>query len=229
MVALVCEETAVVVTVKVAVVAPARTVTLAGTVALVVLDERLMAEPPVGAGAPRVTVPVDGLPPVTVVGETETPVKDDELIVRLAVAVTRPWLADRALAEIVAVVVDETADVVTVKVALVAPEATVTVAGTVALVEFDESWITVPPVGAAALIVTVPVELPPPATVVGERVKAVGTRMFRTALAKPEKIIWPQPVTKSHPVPAFEVLPLGNVPFEPEVMSLNTVELPLNE
>ena len=67
-VALVAAETAVVVTVKVAVVAPAATVTDAGTVALVLLELRLTTEPPVGAAADSVTVPVLDAPPATDVG-----------------------------------------------------------------------------------------------------------------------------------------------------------------
>ena len=61
--------TAVVVTVKVPEVAPAATVTLAGTVATdVLLLERVTTAPPVGAGPLRVTVPVEEVPPVTLVG-----------------------------------------------------------------------------------------------------------------------------------------------------------------
>ena len=131
--------TAVVVTVKVAVVAPAATVTVGGTVALPVLDVRLIDVPPVGAGAPRVTVPVEGEPPVTVAGERETAVSDAELIVRFALTVTSPRLgfAERALAEMEAICVELTAVVVTVNVAVVAPALTVTVEGTVAAVELD--------------------------------------------------------------------------------------------
>ena len=74
--------TAVVVAVKVAVVAPESTVTLAGTVATaVLLLERVTRAPPVGAGPLRVTVPVTGFPPVTLAGfrataESVVPVPD---------------------------------------------------------------------------------------------------------------------------------------------------------
>jgi len=64
--------TAVVVTVKVAVVAPAATGTLAGTVAAALLLDRVTVSPPVGAALPKVTVPVDEVPPVTEVGFSVT-------------------------------------------------------------------------------------------------------------------------------------------------------------
>ena len=61
--------TAVVFTVNVALLAPAVTVTVDGTVAVDVLPlEREMTAPPVGAGPLSVTVPVEGDPPVTLVG-----------------------------------------------------------------------------------------------------------------------------------------------------------------
>jgi hypothetical protein len=66
-----------------------------------------------------------------------------------------------------------TVDVVTVKVRLVAPAATVTVVGTVAAVELSDSETTAPPEGAAALSLTVPVEDAPPTTVVGLNVSDV--------------------------------------------------------
>ena len=59
----------------------------------------------------------------------------------------------------------------TVKVAVFAPAATVTVAGTVALAELEVSATTDPPVGAAELRVTVAVEVKPPVTLVGDNVK----------------------------------------------------------
>ena len=61
--------TALELTVNVALLAPAATVTLAGTVAAAVLSlERETAAPPLGAGPLRVTVPVEGDPPVTLIG-----------------------------------------------------------------------------------------------------------------------------------------------------------------
>src|SRR5207245_8254058 len=69
--------TALVVTAKVALVAPAATVTLAGTVAAtVLLLESVTAAPPAGAAPLRVTVPVEELPPVTLVGLSATDDKD---------------------------------------------------------------------------------------------------------------------------------------------------------
>jgi hypothetical protein len=60
--------TAVVVTVNVAVVAPAGTVTLAGTVADALLLVSVTTVPPEGAGPFSVTVPVEEVPPFTLDG-----------------------------------------------------------------------------------------------------------------------------------------------------------------
>ena len=60
--------TALVFTGKVALVAPAGTVTLAETVAATLLLERETTAPPLGAGPLSVTVPVEGVPPVTLDG-----------------------------------------------------------------------------------------------------------------------------------------------------------------
>ena len=69
--------TALVVTVNMAVVDPAETVTLAGTCAAVVLLlDRETVAPPVGAAPLSVTVPVDEVPPVTLVGFRDTEDKD---------------------------------------------------------------------------------------------------------------------------------------------------------
>src|SRR5437773_12457823 len=62
-------DTGLVLTVKLGLVPFPATVTLAGTVAtLVLLLERATTAPPLGAGALSVTVPVEELPPVTLVG-----------------------------------------------------------------------------------------------------------------------------------------------------------------
>ena len=62
--------TALVPTLKLALVAPAATVTLAGTEAAALLSESVTCAPPAGAGPFRVTVPVAELPPVTLAGLT---------------------------------------------------------------------------------------------------------------------------------------------------------------
>ncbi len=70
-------------------------------------------------------------------------------------------------AEMLAEVEVVTEVVVIVKFALVAPADTVTLAGVAAALELSERVTIAPPLGAAALNVTVPVEEFPPVTVVG--------------------------------------------------------------
>jgi hypothetical protein len=65
---------------------------------------------------------------------------------------------------IAALVTEVTAAVVMVKVAVLAPAATITVLGTVTDAEPLDRLITVPPAGATPVRVTVPVELVPPTT-----------------------------------------------------------------
>jgi hypothetical protein len=63
--------TTLVLTVKVALVAPALTVTDAGTVAAaVLLLDKITTAPSLGAGALSTMVPVEGLPPLTLDGTT---------------------------------------------------------------------------------------------------------------------------------------------------------------
>ena len=78
-------ETPDVATLKVADVWPAGTVTVNGTVALVLPDERLTMAPPVAAGPFSVTVPVEGFPPTILVGTRATLAKPAGLIVRISV------------------------------------------------------------------------------------------------------------------------------------------------
>jgi len=64
--------TALVLTTNVAVVAPAGTATLEGTLAAPLLLASTTCAPPAGAGPLSVTVPVEEFPPVTLVGFSET-------------------------------------------------------------------------------------------------------------------------------------------------------------
>lgn len=79
------EDTVIVVTLKLALDFPALTVTLAGTVASELLLDNVTVMPPLGAGAVRVTVPVVGLPPMTVLGFRET---EDNAMVTAGVMVS---------------------------------------------------------------------------------------------------------------------------------------------
>jgi hypothetical protein len=161
-------DTALVLTVKVAVVAPLATVTLDGTAATAVLVlESATTAPPLGAGPLRLTVPVEGVPPVTLEGlrPSEESVTGGGITVSDAVRVAPPYDA-----EMVTDVVVDTTLVLTVKVAVVAPLATVTLDGTEATaVLLLESDTTAPPPGAGALRVTQPVEGVPPTTLAGLR------------------------------------------------------------
>ena len=166
MTTLVFEDTRWVFTVKLALVFPACTMTLDGTVATeVLLLESVTVAPPEGAAAVRVTVPVELFPPLMLVGfrVSEESVTDDAgVMVSEACCELLP-----SVAVITAVVVLLTDVVVTVNVAEVEPEGTVTLPGTLAdeLLLFKVT--TEPPEGAAELRVTVPVELFPPTTLVG--------------------------------------------------------------
>jgi len=155
--------TAVVWTVKVVVVAPARTVTDAGTVALPLSDNRVTTVPAEPAAPVRVTVPVDEWLPSTEVGLTETLISVAGLTVSGVVNVV-----PLSVALIVAVFTTLTGIVVTVKFAEVLFARIVTEVGTVAQLIFDDRVTTVPPVGAGPLMVTVPVEEVPPWTEVGK-------------------------------------------------------------
>lgn len=150
--------TAAVATWNVAELAPAATVTLAGTVAAeVLLLESVTTAPVAGAGPFSVTVPVEKVPPSTLDGFNETAKMPGGLTVRDV-----PWVP-LSVPEILTCVGALTADVVIANVALVAPAATVTLAGTVATDELLLlSGTTAPPGGAGEPSVTVPVEGVPP-------------------------------------------------------------------
>jgi hypothetical protein len=148
--------TALVVMVKVADVAPAATVTLAGTVPIVVdEDESVTTAPPAGAGFVNVTVPVTAKPPVTAATLVATLDKTagGGVTVRVAVPVL-----PLVVAVIVALVLAFTVPAVIVNVAVRVPAATVTDTGTLATAKLlDERLTTLPPTGALVDKVTVPV------------------------------------------------------------------------
>ena len=145
-----------VVIVNVTDVAPAGTVTLAGTVPTVVgLDARTMTAPPVGAARVRVTVPVTATPPVTAATFVVMPESAAAGGVMVTVAVPLEPFVD---AVIVTEVFEATVPAVIVNVAVRDPAGTVTLTGTVATPVFDElSVTTLQPTGALVESVTVPV------------------------------------------------------------------------
>jgi len=172
-----------VVIVNVTDVAPAGTVTLAGTVPIVVeLDASVTTAPPVGAARVKVTVPVTLTPPVAAV----------TLVVRVEIAAAggvtvsvavpvEPFVA----AVIVTAVFAATVPAVIVNVAVLEPAGTVTLTGTVATPVFDElSVTTLPPTGAFVESVTVPVVVAVDATFALATVTAVtfGPRIERVDL-----------------------------------------------
>jgi hypothetical protein len=156
--------TTLLVTVKVALVAPDATVSDAGTVAAaVLLLVSVTVAPPAGALPFRVTVAVLFAPPVTVAGFSETEEGVNGLTVSVAVLLTPLYVA-----VIVTEVAAVTAAVVMLNVAVLAFAAKVIEAGTLAAVELLlVSVTTTPPVGAAPVRVTVPVLEVPPVTAVG--------------------------------------------------------------
>ena len=156
--------TALVVTENVALVAPAAMVTLAGTWAAALVLDSMTTAPPAGAGPFNVTLPVgDAVPPVTLAGLTVSDVGIGGTTV-----IAAAWLVLSNDAEIVIEADAPTALVLMVKVAVVAPSGTVTPAGTLATPELLlDSATRIPSLGAAELSVTVPVDEPPPVTLLG--------------------------------------------------------------
>src|SRR6185503_496528 len=126
------------------------------------LLERATCAPPAGAGPLRLTVPTELAPPVRVAGASESEPTTGGWMVSAAVCVVPPKEA-----EIVTGVAAATALVVTGKVAVLVPAATVTLAGTLAAPLLLASATCAPPEGAGPLNVTVATEAVPPVTFAG--------------------------------------------------------------
>ena len=143
-----------VVIVNVTDVAPAGTVTLAGTVPIVVeLDASVTTAPPVGAARDSVTGPVTATPPVAAVTLVVMPESAAAGGVTVTVAVPLEPFVD---AVIVTEVFAATVPAVIVNVAVRDPAGTVTLTGTDATTVLDElSVTTLPPTGALVESVTV--------------------------------------------------------------------------
>ena len=159
-----------VVTVNVAVLDPAATVTEVGTEANAESEARITTAPPPGAIPVRVTVQVELAPPYTEGGTVMSEVSCGASTPSLAVFVT-----PLRTAEIVAETFELTAVGVTAKVAEDPPAGLVTDGGTVAARLLDASDTVVPPVGAGPLRVTVPVDPSPPKTNAGLRARPLRT------------------------------------------------------
>jgi hypothetical protein len=144
------------VAVNVALVESAGTVTEAGTVSQELLSDTVTANPPVGAALVRVTVQVEAAPGARVAGvqlsadRAAGAASDSEALAEVPLRV----------AVICAVASVVTAATVAVKVAEVAPAATVTEEGVVTLALLSDRATLAPPVGAATFSVTVQVAEP---------------------------------------------------------------------
>src|SRR3989442_3566529 len=155
--------------VNVALLLPARTVTLAGIVAArVLLLESPTVTPPVGAGAANVTVPTEEEPLATLAGlsvraESVTGGGGAEGETVSSAVLVRPPKE----AAIVMVVDAVTEVVVTLKLAVVDPAGTVTLAGTVATTVLLLDRGTAVAADAAGLLLPVASQVLPPATVAG--------------------------------------------------------------
>lgn len=179
MVACAVDVTCNVVTVNVALVDPAGTVTLLGTFATeVLLLARATAAPPLGAGPLSTTVPAEGYVAFTVDG-------DSVIDVGVTLMVSEAdFLTPLYVAEIVTTVLAVTTLVEIVNFALFAPAETVTDEGTVAtLVLLLLKVTTTPPAGAIPFSATVPVEfrLPPTLDGFSERLERLGGTTVRVA------------------------------------------------
>lgn len=170
-------------------VVPAATVTVAGTVATLLLDVRFTTVPPAGAADASVTAPSPLCPPKTEDGSTLRVKVAAALSVNVALVVV-----PLRVAEILPVVLVVSVAAVTVNVAVVAPAATVTLDGTVTPEMAEESATASPPLGAGLVRVTVPVAVLGPVTVVGEIPRLVIVGAATVSVAEPDWLFAEAPI-----------------------------------
>jgi len=158
-----------VVTLKVPLVAPPATLKLAGTVAaLGLLLIKVTVRPVGGAGPLKTSVPTEPTPPLTEPGLNVSDVIPAGLTVSVPVTLLAP-----SVAVTVTMVCVATPTVVAVNVCDVFPARIITVPGTVTEGSPLLNETVIPPAGATWLIVTVPVELVPPVTAAGLKLRLV--------------------------------------------------------
>ena len=163
---------------KVLVELPAGTVTDACTPKVVLLAPSEIVAPPAGADLAKVTVPVATFPPTIEAGAMPTETRSGDCTLRSA-----DWLVPLNPAVRVTAAEVATGVVEMLNVALVAPTATVTDAGTVAAMLPDVRETTTPPAGAGPERVTVPVEADPPSTVEGDTLNPTRLTAVRVRVA----------------------------------------------
>ena len=156
------EPTANVLTTNVADTLPEGIVTDAGTVAEPTLDDSFTTMPVLGAGPERLTVPVELVPPTTLVGLSVRLVNTGGFTVRVVVTLMLFNVAVKVMVFTVA-----TAVVFATKLAVWLPADINTVAGTMTDLSELVSLTVAPPLGAGPLSPTVPAEELPPETELG--------------------------------------------------------------
>ena len=150
--------------------APNGIVTVAGGMASELFEDNVTTSPPGPAGPFNVTVPVEETPAATVVGERVKLVSVAGRTVRPAVTEVVP-----AVAVMTTGVDAKTGLVWIANGAVIWPEATVRVTGTVAAEPLEDRLTVAPPFGAATFKVTVPVDVPPHTTEIGDKLRLIGT------------------------------------------------------
>lgn len=156
------EPTANVLTINVADTFPDGIMMLAGTVAAPMLDDSFTTMPVLGAGPLMLTVPVEFVPPTTLVGLSVRLVNSGGFTVSVVVTLTPLKEAVRVTVFTVA-----TAVVLATKLPVWFPADINTVAGTMTDLSELVSLTVTPPLGAGPLSPTVPAEELPPETELG--------------------------------------------------------------